>query len=458
MAQAADITARLDRLPMTWHLWKLVTLIAVGGFFEVYEIYLSAYVAPGLIADKLVTATTDSFFGFSGFAAFIAALFIGLFIGTIAVSFLTDRFGRRAMFTWSLLFYSACAVVMAFQDSAFGLNLWRLLGGIAVGVEAVTIDAYISELTPKSSRGRAFAFMQGIGFLSVPVVALLAWQLVPHAPLQWSGWRWVVLIGAAGALVIWFIRLQLPESPRWLALHGRAREAEHVIAAIEARVQADYGQPLPHIRPGPIELPNAGSYLEVFGAQFRLRTAILILCNIGTTVGVYGFTNWVPTLLIAKGIQVTRSLEYTFVIAFAYSIFAAINLAFADRIERKWQIVMAALGIALCGLAFSLQTSPLALIALGACQTMLITWISIAVHAYMAEIYPTRIRARAVGFVYSWSRFAAIFTGFIVAYVLKTDGVTGVFVVVAGAMVVVALAIGLFGPRTNQLALEEISR
>ena len=81
----------------------------------------------------------------------------------------------------------------------------------------MTIDTYVSELVPSSHRGRAYAYNQFFQFLAVPLVALLAWLLVPNMPLGLDGWRWVVLIGSAGAMFIWFIRLSLPESPRWLA-------------------------------------------------------------------------------------------------------------------------------------------------------------------------------------------------------------------------------------------------
>lgn len=454
---AALITARLDRLPMTRHLWILVTLIALGGFFEVYDLFFTGYVAPGLFADKIFTSTTTSLFGMTGLASFIAALFTGLFIGTIACSFLADKFGRRAIFTYSLLWYSACTLVLAFQDTANGINLWRLIGGIGIGVELVTIDSYISELVPKSSRGKAFAFQQGVGFLAVPLVALLAWLLVPQNVMGLSGWRWVVIFGSLGALVIWVLRRQLPESPRWLAQHGRVAEAEQVIGAIEARVAVENGGTLPPPGAPVPEATHEGRYIEVFAPAYLNRTLMMIVVSLGSTIGFYGFANWVPTLLIAKGILVTKSLEYTFIIALAFPCFAIASVLFADRMERKWQVALSSLGMAVCGVIFSLQTSAAALIVLGVVQTCLLTWLSFSYHNYMAEIYPTRIRARAVGFVYSWSRFSTIFTGFFIAFFLSSFGVTGVFLLIGGAMVVVAAAILLFGPRTNQLALEEIS-
>ena len=106
---------------------------------------------------------------------------------------MADRFGRRTIFTFSLLWYTAASVVMAFQNDVFGLNLWRFIAGIGVGVELVTIDTYLSELVPRAIRGRAFAFNQTIQFCAVPFVALLAWLLVPRVAARA---RWLALGGA----------------------------------------------------------------------------------------------------------------------------------------------------------------------------------------------------------------------------------------------------------------------
>jgi MFS transporter, putative metabolite:H+ symporter len=166
----------------------------------------------------------------------------------------------------------------------------------------------------------------------------------------------------------------------------------------------------------------------------------------------------VPTLLIAKGIHVSQTLEYSFIIAFAYPLFPLVSSLFADRIERKWQVCLSCIGIAVFGVAFSFQTEAVPLIIIGTLQTMMNAWLSFSAHNYQSELFPTRVRARAVGFVYSWSRFSTIFTGFIIAAILQRFGVPGVFMFVAGAMGIVVLSIAIFGPRTNHRSLEEISR
>jgi MFS transporter, putative metabolite:H+ symporter len=455
---AAQITARLDRLPATRTIWSMVLLISLGGVFEVYDLLFTGYIAPGLFRSGIFTATTVSFFGMTGLASFVASLFAGLFVGTIAFAYVADRFGRRAIFTYSLIWYSIATLVLAFQNTPNMVNVWRFIGGIGIGVELVTIDAYISELVPKGMRGKAFAFTQGVCFFVVPLVALLAWLLVPLEPLGLAGWRWVVLIGSAGALCIWTVRRRLPESPRWLAQQGRIEEAEHVVANIEARVTADSGKALPPPGPPVIGDDRVGSYREIFSPSYRTRTIMLIVANFFSTIGFYGFVNWVPTLLLDKGITITKSLEYTFIIALAWPVFPLISTLFADKMERKWQVVASSVGIAVCGMLFALQSAPAAIIIVGVVQTMLNTWISFSFHNYQAELFPTRMRARAVGFVYSWSRFSTIFSGFIIAFFLRNFGQMGVFAFIAVAMLIVALAVAIFGPRTNRLALEEISR
>ncbi|WP_322064516.1 MFS transporter [Burkholderia ubonensis] len=454
---AGSISARLDRLPPTRSVWKLVVLLSLGFFFELYDLLYSGYVAPGLVKSGILSATTHGLFGTTGVASFIAALFAGLFIGTIACGFLADRFGRRAIFTWSLLWYTAANVVMAFQDTAAGLNFWRFVVGLGLGVEMVTIGTYISELVPKQIRGRAFACEQAVGFAAVPVVAFLAYLLVPRAPLGLDGWRWVVLIGAHGAIFVWWIRRALPESPRWLAQQGRLDEADRVMRALEAKVEAEYGRPLPP--PAPAQPVHArGSFRDMWVPPYRNRTIMMTIFNVFQTVGFYGFANWVPTLLIKQGITITTSLAYSSVIALAAPIGPLIGLLIADRFERKSVIVAMAGAAVVCGLLFSQTTVAAFLIVLGIGLTLANNIMSYSFHAYQAELFPTAIRARAVGFVYSWSRFSAIFTSFAIAAVLKGFGAVGVFVFIAGAMAVVMAVIGLMGPRTKGIALEAISK
>lgn len=458
-AQASTIAARLDRIPPSRVTRRFVTLLSLGAFFEIYDLFFTAYVAPGLAASGIFTPTTPGLFGISGFASFVASLFAGLFVGTVLVSKLTDRLGRRPIFTYSLLWYSASTLIMALQSTAMAIDIWRFIAGIGIGVELVTIDTYISELMPRQRRGRAFGYSQFVMFLSVPVVALLAYLLVPQKNLfGLEGWRWVVILGATGAIFVWWIRRALPESPRWLAQQGRLAEAENIVAGIESQVEAELGRALPAPTPLAGEADTvAGSWLEMWKPPYAKRSIVLVIYNLFQTVGYYGFASWVPTLLIAQGVKTTTSLEWAFIIAIANPIGPLLGMTLADRFERKWQIAWAAIAIAVFGLLFSQQGSAAGVIVAGILLTLANNWLSFAFHAYQTELYPTRIRAQAVGFVYSWSRFSSIFTGYVIAFMLRNAGTTGVFVFIAAAMLIVFLVIGLFGPRTNQLRLEEVA-
>jgi putative MFS transporter len=288
-----------------------------------------------------------------------------LFIGTLAFSWLSDRFGRRSIFTFALLWYSIGAFIMAFQNMPETVNLWRLIASIGLGVELVNVDAYVSELVPKEQRGPAFAYNQFVMFTAVPVVAFLAWQLVPRTILGLDGWRWVVIIGSIGAAVIWWIPRNLPESPRWLEHHGRTAEAEKIVADLERRIRAD-GVELAAPEPVTGETERkTGAWAEMWNATYRTRTIMLVVYNLFQTIGYYGFSSWVPTLLISQGVEVTKSLTYTFIIAIAAPVGPFIGVFFADRFERKWQIAWAAAGIAMFGLLFAQQTSAAGVVVCG---------------------------------------------------------------------------------------------
>jgi putative MFS transporter len=103
---AAAISARLDRLPATRYIWQLVLLLSLGGCFEFYDLFLTAYIGPGLVRSGLFSGASATFFGFSGLASFVAATFVGLFLGTLFFGFAADKFGRRLIFTSSLLWYA----------------------------------------------------------------------------------------------------------------------------------------------------------------------------------------------------------------------------------------------------------------------------------------------------------------------------------------------------------------
>lgn len=461
--KSAEIASRLDRLPPSRTVWNIVILISLGGVFEFYDLFFTGYVAPGMVQSGLFTPESLGIFAalkplaVAGFGTFVFATFAGLWLGALVFGFVADRFGRRMVFTWSLIWYMVCTAIMAFQTSGFALDIWRLIAGVGIGVELVTIDTYISELIPSQERGKAYAVNQFITFLVVPVVAFLAFILKDTHPFGLDYWRVVILVGTIGAVVVWWLRRHLPESPRWLARHGREEEAERIVADIERKVVAEKGgMALAQPQPPVLEKEGRGSLTEIFSPLYLKRTVILSIFNMAQVIGFYGFAAWVPTLLISRGIHVTHSLEYAFIIAVANPFGPLIGTLFADRLERKTQICGGLVIMGVVIVIFSQASSPWLLIVLGVLFTLASNVMSYAYHGYQAEVFPTRVRARAVGFVYSWSRIAAAFAGLAIGILLHSHGVPGVAVFI-GISMVIGICMILLGPSTKGLALEKIS-
>ena len=255
----------------------------------------------------LLQTTTHAFFGFTGIAGFIAATFAGLFVGTFGFGWMPDRYGRRSVFTFSLLWYSIGSAIMAFQTTPEGVVLWRFITGIGVGVEIITIDSYVTELVPQHMRGRAMAFNQLVMFTAAPVAAILSYWLVPTTLLGIDGWRVVVLAGSIGAVLVWFIRRAVPESPRWLAMQGRRRGRQgRAQDRGDGRTAVGQAAARSRCRSSSSLCMRRASLAELWQPPYRSRLIMLIVFNFCQAIGYYGFANWVPTLLIGQGITVTE--------------------------------------------------------------------------------------------------------------------------------------------------------
>src|SRR6202035_433420 len=221
--------------------------LSLGGAFEFYDLFQTAYLSPGLIANGIFRAGAKGLFGLTDQATFAAATFAGLFIGTIVFGSVADRFGRRAVFTFSLLWYTAASVAMGLQRTNIGVDVWRLIAGVGIGVELVTIDAYVSELAPARLRGRAFGINQFVQFLAIPVLALICWILVPRTIFGLAGWR-------------------------WLAQQERLEEASAAIAQIEQRVEKETGHPLTEPMHVVSQVHRKGKFSEIWVPPYRKRT------------------------------------------------------------------------------------------------------------------------------------------------------------------------------------------
>ena len=218
------IAERIERLPLGRFHRRFVGLVSLGNFFDLYDIFIVAYLGAALQQSEFLTLRQ--------FTIFVAAGFLGMFLGTVVFGMGSDRMGRRRAFILLLLLYSVFTFAGAFAPSAGWLIALRFLAGVGIGAEIVVIDTYVTEVVPSYARGRYVAITQVAGFCAVPVAAVLSRVLVPTHWLV-SGWRWVMVIGASGALLTWWFRRRLPESPRWLESRGRVREAQAIMEALE---------------------------------------------------------------------------------------------------------------------------------------------------------------------------------------------------------------------------------
>lgn len=411
----------------------------------------------GLIAEGIFHTGQQGVFGVADQAAFASATFLGLFIGASLLSPYADRIGRRSTFMYALLWYGLFSFGMAFQHQAEWVIFFRFMVGIGLGVELVTIDTYLTEWVPAHLRTRAFAFAFFVQFLSVPAVALISWWLVPQTLLGFSGWRYVVIAGSLASLIIWAVRKGLPESPRWLLQQKRYQDVRTVMQAMEKRCGADEQADFPVRDTQRDESPLLkGRFKDIWSPQYRGRVIMLVVMNIFQAIGFFGFGNWLPALLSGSGTSVTNSLLYAFFITLAYPLGALICSRYAHRMENKWQIVFSCLTTVIFGSMFALQNNPLLLVLCGFFITWSNAWLTYSYHSYQSEIFPTRIRARAVGFCYSFSRLSTVFSSIIIGLILQYSGTSAVIGFIVVSMLIVMLTIGLYGPKTRGVDLEKI--
>lgn len=444
---AGQIGARIDALPASFRLWGWVALIAAGGFFEIYDLALAAPLSPGLVAAGIFRTGSAGFFGFSDQATFISATFLGLYCGVVGFATVGDRLGRKTIFGYALISYSIATFIMGLQNEALWVCFWRFVAGIGLGAESVAIDCFVVEIIPKHLRGKAFGMVKSIEYTAIPVVMLLSTFLIPQPILGVAGWRWLAFLPVVGGVVFWAIRRNLPESPRWLASQGRIQEAKNILDHF------DGGQ-----IPVQVSIPKNKTINGRAGQGYVRKVMIMmIIYFVFQNISYYGFHNWVPTLLEAQGVPLKSSLLYTFGVTLAAPLAPILVALLADRFERKYQLIVIGLVSIILGLLFAKSLTPLGWISFGIGLTFTNAALSFHGHAYQSEIFPTAIRARTVGFVYSFTRLAAAISGYIISFTLTKGGVMAVFIALSAFMLVALAAIAIAGPKTRNRSFEEIT-
>jgi MFS family permease len=236
-----DIPARLDRLPWGRFHTLVVAALGITWILDGLEVTLAGTVAGALKASP-VLHFSNADVGLAG-----SAYLVGAVLGAVFFGWLTDRLGRKKLFFITLTVYLLATAATAFSWNLASFLVFRFLTGAGIGGEYAAINSTIQELVPARVRGWTDLCINGSFWIGAALGALAAIVLLDPALLAPDyGWRAAFLIGATLAGIVFFMRLWLPESPRWLMTHGRAAEAEDVVAGIEARLRAD-GHAIPDV-------------------------------------------------------------------------------------------------------------------------------------------------------------------------------------------------------------------
>jgi putative MFS transporter len=450
----ADIGQRLDLLSVGPTHRKVIVAIGLGLFFEVYEIFLSSTISTAL----------KSQYALGGFELklLLASSFLGMFIGSALLGRLADRIGRRRAFMFNLIWFSGWTLLGAFSPTPWFLVATRFLAGVGVGAEYPVADAYLTDVLPKSDRGPLMSWAYTCSFAAVPFIGFLSLGLNGHSVVGIPGWRIMLLVGALGAAFVAFLRRGLPESPRWLASVGRTDDAYSALRAFGAGSE-QLPDPVAHTdaETAP-QLPEAGAavtspWTRLSVSPYRERLAMLSVFHLFQSFGYYGFGTLAALVLISRGFDVTSSLLFTALSFIGYPVGSVLAVPLLKRFERKFLLIGTIGALAAFGLLFATVDDSALIVVFGFMTTLTSNVFSNTYHVYQAEIFPTDVRATAVGWTYSLSRLSSGALPFILIPVLADYGAAAMFGVVLMALAITVAAIAVVGPRTTRRNLEDIN-
>ena len=442
-----DVVARIERMPISsWHL-KARFIVGVATFFDGFDALAIAYVLPVLAP---LWHLTPSQIGLLLSASFFGQLLAALFFGWFA-----ERYGRIPAIVWSTLIYSVMSLACAFAWDFNSLLVLRTLQGIGIGGEVPVAIAYIAELSRAQGRGRFLLLYEIVFPLGLVAAVLIGVWVVPQV-----GWRWLFVIGALPALVVFFMQRLLPESPRWLATHGRHAEADAVVTMIERAVERSTGRPLPPPQAVIRTRERSASLADLFGPEYLGRTLTIwviwsccFFCNFGLAV-------WLPTVYrTVFQLSVAQALSYTLVtqiVGLLGTLVCALSIDFFRR--RAW-FSGAFVGAAALffWVWYANPSSAIALLVASSAAFFFISLISIGVYLYTPEIYPTRARAIGITSSACWARIASFVAPNVVGALMGVWGLGSVFLCFAAVAAFAAVVAGVFVSETRFKVLEEIS-
>jgi MFS transporter, putative metabolite:H+ symporter len=445
-----ELIRRLEKIPVGSFHYKLLIITGMGWMFDAMDTGIIAFVLPTLAKAWDLTTQEMGFIGSIGL--------VGMAVGAVLAGELADRFGRKRMFMATLVLYSVATGLCSIAWSFSSLLFFRFLVGFGLGGQLPVAVTLVTEYAPPAVRGRFIVLLEsfwGVGWL---LAALIAYMVIPR-----FGWHAAFILGALPALYVFYIFHWIPESVRYLLNKGKLREAEDIVC----RIEKDCGVvPAAAVAAEPqtsdfVTEASCGrvSFRELLQPEFIKRTLMLWCLWFGIVYSYYGIFTWLPSLMVTHGFTQIKSFEYVMLMTLA-QLPGYIAAAYCvERFGRKPTLVGFLVSCAVCAYFFGQGGSVATVLAWGCGMSFFNLGAWGVVYSYTPELYPTRIRAIGSGWAAAVGRTGGILAPTLVGIMLaKQSGFGDIFLMFTGVMVGVALVVAVFGPETQGLRLDEISK
>ncbi|WP_406065305.1 MFS transporter [Streptomyces sp. NBC_01077] len=442
-----SVAARLERLPHSrWHV-KVRFLIGAVTFFEAFDQLLAASALPVLMKEWRLTT------GQATLA--VTAASIGMLLGALAAGWLGDRIGRVRTVALGVGITGLASLAVAFSGSIETFSLFRFVQGLGIGGVVPVAATYINEIARSDKRGRFVLLYEMIFPAGLAAATLVAVWVVPH-----FGWRAMFVLGTVPVLLAAALPRQVAESPRWLLSRGRVREAEEVIARIEAEVARSTSEALPAPAADLADEPPGGRLSDLFRGRYLRRTVVVSgLWFVAYYVN-HGISTWLPSLYTKTfGLDLTTALVYSLLSNVTGLLGTFVVALLIDRIGRRPALVGALVGtvLSLGVLALAGATSGGQVAVFASCTTFFLYAINAGLYLYSPELYPTSNRARGAAFGGVWNRLGVILGPVTVGAIIGAGGSLALVFAQLAVVAAVGAAIACFAVETKGRTLEELN-